>query len=227
MPSTFDPSTILKPTAIKPYPYQEAGVRKIVAEFKRGIRSTLGVYPTGTGKAYILSWVARWALSKGERVLVLAHRDTLIQQLANSLTELGVPVAIEQADQRARVDSSWITPVFSDDSPGEPACVVASKDSMQKARLESWPRDYFGLIITDEGHHALAPTFKIIYKHFDAKWFLFMTATPDRLDGQCMGSVAETVADLENEERKSERENEWEPPPFGPAPPATSEESKR
>lgn len=195
MPSTFDPSTILKPTAIKPYPYQEAGVRKIVGEFKRGIRSTLAVYPTGCGKTAIGGWVSRWALSKSKRVLVLAHRDMLIQQFANSLTELGVPVAIEQGAQHARVDSSWITPVFSDESPGEPVCVVASKDSMQKARLESWPKDYFGMIIIDEGHHATANTYRKILKYFDFDWLLLLTATPDRMDGQCLGLVAETVAD--------------------------------
>ena len=49
---------------------------------------------------------------------------------------------------------------------------------------ESFPRDYFRLILVDEGHHNVADTWQRLFEYFaDAKVVSF-TATPMRSDGQ-------------------------------------------
>src|SRR5690606_12494642 len=42
---------------------------------------------------------------------------------------------------------------------------------------------YFDYIIIDEFHHASARTYRDLIRHFDPKFLLGLTATPDRSDG--------------------------------------------
>ena len=45
------------------------------------------------------------------------------------------------------------------------------------------------LIITDEGHHGLANSYKRVYEHFDKTPMISLTATPVRLSGGGLGEV--------------------------------------
>ena len=161
--------------------YQVRALNRILAEFKGGIGSTLLVLPTGTGKTVTFGHVARHVVDLGGRVLVLAHREELLAQAANSLATVGVEAEIEKADQRAR---AW----------GDPGCVVASVQTMQGKRLKSWEPRHFTLIITDEAHHATAPTYRRIYDHLEPAWHLGVTATADRLDKKNLGQVFQSLA---------------------------------
>lgn len=112
-------------------------------------------------------------------VLVLAHREELVRQAAQALSiATGEPVGIEKADERS--------------SPKH-RIVVGSFQSMNKARLDRLGRDRFGLVIADEAHHILAPTYRRAFDFFDAKQ-LGVTATPDRADEKALGQVFEDVA---------------------------------
>jgi superfamily II DNA or RNA helicase len=191
----FVPNLILEPSRLKPYPYQEQGVRAIVREFRNGIDATAAIMPTGTGKSYLVAWVSRYFIHKGERALVIAHRKELIEQLANSHADLGIPVAIEQGDRRARASDLGMPRLFSDCPMNfDPVCVIASKDSMQGKRLASWPDDYFGFMAVDESHHALADSYQPIFNRFNRCKRLFVTATPKRLDGGDVGSLVQSIA---------------------------------
>jgi len=189
----WNPDLILETPKFEPYPYQESAVRSAMKGFKDGRKSQLIIMPTGTGKSYVAAWMSRWAVKNNKRSLVIAHRGELISQLADSHIDLGVPVAIEQAGTYARADVSM--PLLGDatDASLGPVCVVASKDSMQGKRLKSWDPDYFGLIITDECHHAVSDTYRKINNHFRNADHLGLTATPDRLDGEDLGQVYESI----------------------------------
>jgi hypothetical protein len=50
--------------------------------------------------------------------------------------------------------------------------------------LDSFPDDYFDLIIVDEGHHNAAPSWQNVFKAFPAARVVSLTATPFRADGQ-------------------------------------------
>lgn len=148
-------------------------------------RSTLAVMATGTGKTVVMGTVARdWPEG---RVLVLAHRDELITQAADKLSAIcGEEVGIERRSSRsqgARV-------------------VVASVQTLNGHRngfyrmMELDPMS-FGLVMTDEAHHATAPTYRRIYEWFyrnpDIR-HLGVTATPDRTDEEALGQIFESVA---------------------------------
>lgn len=142
-------------------------------------RSTLIVMATGLGKTFVFTRVAhQW--DKGP-VLVLAHREELVEQAARALERVvGESVDIEKAQDQASFRSRY---------------VVGSVQSVcQKKRLERMGHDRFSLIITDEAHHATASSYKRIYDWFGPAKHLGVTATPDRGDEAALGAVFDSVA---------------------------------
>ena len=122
-------------------PYQQAARDSIHAQWEQGRLRTLLVLPTGTGKTIVFSSVAADQVRAGERVLILAHRGELLEQAANKLQRsTGLVSAVEKAESTCL--NSWFR------------VVVGSVQTLQRpARLERFPRDYFGTIIIDEAHH--------------------------------------------------------------------------
>jgi superfamily II DNA or RNA helicase len=84
-------------------PYQQAAFAGVVRELQeRRRRSTLVVHPCGAGKSILFAFVAQWAVEHwGGRVLILAHRDFLLEQAAHKLGLLGLEVAVDKGDQDA------------------------------------------------------------------------------------------------------------------------------
>ncbi len=172
----------LGPLKILLRPYQDEAVAAVRSEFVEGKkRSTLLVMATGGGKTLCFGMITRKCIERGGKVLILAHRNELIEQAVQKLDLLGVEAAVEKADQEAR-------------SLFEPDAVVATVQTLQRKRLESWPRDYFKMIITDEAHHSTSKSYQQIYKHFKNAYHLGVTATSDRADDDQLGDVFESVA---------------------------------
>jgi superfamily II DNA or RNA helicase len=164
-------------------PYQEQAVDGVLRELEKH-RATLLVAATGTGKTTIFSEIARLWLEQGRgRVLILAHREELITQAARRVaTQTGLRVGIEMAEQR-------IDPLF------PPDVVVATVQTLSKERRRSLlPPEFFGLVIVDEAHHAVADTYGSVIDYFAGAKVLGVTATPDRGDGAAMRQVFESVA---------------------------------
>jgi superfamily II DNA or RNA helicase len=171
-----------------PRPYQIIAVNRCRDFLRQGNRAALMVLPTGTGKTIAFAAITRLAVNKGGRVLILAHRDELIEQAANKLAaSAGLDAAIEKADRHARRDWSLM-------HGGEPAVVVGSVQTMRAKRLQSWPRDYFSLVIVDEGHHVVAQSYLDILDHFRKARVVGVTATADRSDGEDLGQVFHGIA---------------------------------
>lgn len=170
---------------IVPRPYQSAAVENVFARVAAGEKSTLIVMATGLGKTVCFGLAARrWARDRHPgRVLVLAHREELISQAVAELRGiLEVEPEVEMAERWASVAGSS----FLDHSP----VVVASVQSLcQPRRLERFPRDEFGLIVTDEAHHATADSYLRIFGRFPDAFRLGVTATPKRADQVALGSI--------------------------------------
>lgn len=158
-------------------PYQMKARDCILAELER-VRATLLVLATGLGKTVCFAAVAAAYVSRGQRVLVVAHRSELLDQAAATLERFGLSVAVEQADRHA----------------GDADVVVASVQTMRGVRLGSFPVDAFGLVVVDEAHHTAAKTYRALLKHFEAARVLGVTATPDRTDGVGLRASFESVA---------------------------------
>jgi superfamily II DNA or RNA helicase len=148
--------------------------------------STLLVAATGTGKTFMLSHAIKENCPGGKRVMVLAHREELITQNAKAIERvLGEPCDIERAGMHA-------------DLPGtlraKAKVIVASKDSLHARRISRFNPSEFGLIVTDEAHHAPSQSYQSIYDYFTGVPHLGVTATPDRHDEEALGQVYKSVA---------------------------------
>lgn len=158
-------------------PYQAEAFRELCRELAQQ-RSTLVVHPTGTGKTVLFTHAV---VKAGGRCLVLAHRSQLVTQTAMRIRrDTGLSVGVDMGDQRPDQDA--------------PEKVIVATVQTMAARLDEYDRDAFSLIVVDEAHHTVSPTYRAILDHFSKAKVLGVTATPDRLDGDGLGRVFDSVA---------------------------------
>ena len=165
---------------IQPRPYQQDSIEEINREYAAGNRRLILVLPTGGGKTVTFAMMALDAINAGKRVLVLAHRDRLIQQ------------AIEKIS--AVVPYSKIGVVKADQNRYHASCVVASAQTISKpSRLALLPK--FALVIIDECHRSRADGYIRIIGHVLHKDSLLVgvTATPERGDGKGLGAIYQRI----------------------------------
>ena len=162
-------------------PYQKEAIARILEEWRTHWRILLTL-PTGCGKTVVFSDILRRVAASGRRSLVLAHRQELLDQAAEKLSEcFGVSTVLEKAEHSC----------IGSDAP----VVVGSVQSLaQDKRLEQFPDDYFTVIVVDEAHHALSASYQKVLSHFSKAYVLGVTATPDRGDKKDLGQYFEAEA---------------------------------
>ena len=133
--------------------------------------SHLIVLPTGSGKTYVFSHIPR----RG-RVLILSHRDELVHQPEKYY----VNEKVYDEDGNELPACTFGVEMAGEKSNGED--VVSASVQTMVHRLDKFDPNDFDMIITDEAHHAVAPSYKKIYEYFHPRIHLGFTATPDRHD---------------------------------------------
>lgn len=154
--------------------YQLNDVERIRAEYRTGARSVLHVSPTGSGKTVTFSFITEQSYKKGKSILILTHRDNLLQQTSQKLKENGLKHGIIAAGYptiRYKIQ-------------------IASVQTLVR-RLQHW--EHFDFIIIDEAAHTPAKSWQKILDHFSESKFYGCTATPLRLDGHGLGNFFETM----------------------------------
>ena len=152
-------------------PYQDDAVSQLRAAYSSGKRAPLFCLPTGGGKTFVFSYVARNATARGNRVCILVHRQELLLQASRSLTEIGVPHGIIAPGH------------IQNQHPVQVASVQTLGRRIAKMRYD------FDLIIIDEAHHAVAGTWKRLIEAMPNARVLGVTATPVRSDGRGLCEV--------------------------------------
>lgn len=163
-------------------PYQNEARRAILSQWREGIDKTLLILPTGCGKTIVFSKVIEERVRQGGNVLILAHREELLQQASDKLrASTGLLTALEKADSSS--EGSWFN------------VTVGSVQTLQNAkRLERFEHNHFDTIIVDEAHHAVSPSYRRVIDYFPKAKVLGVTATADRGDRRNLGELFETIA---------------------------------
>jgi len=161
-------------------PYQKAAVQAVVSRFhEERVQRMLLYLPTGAGKTVIATFIIKSIRSLAgfgkSRVLFIAHRREILDQTARTLSQHlpNLKIDIEQGARSAGGDAD---------------VTVASVQSLLR-RKDGYDPKTFDLIICDECHRALAPSWEEVigyfYSHATGKTLLLgMTATPRRSDGK-------------------------------------------
>ena len=152
--------------------YQIENKRKIYEAWQT-CRSVMLQMPTGTGKTRLFVSIARdifdygASIKKAFKVLILAHRKELIEQISEHLGEkyrLAHGLIISQSIEQKKFSMQ-----------------VGSVPTLNR-RLGRWEDKNFDVIIIDEAHHVKAKSYKKIIDLFPNAKILGVTATPYRLN---------------------------------------------
>jgi DNA repair protein RadD len=120
--------------------YQEKDIASIRAAFARGERRICYCAPTGSGKTVVFCHAARKATEKNQRVLIVVHRQELVDQVVAALALEGVPFGIIAAGYPEQLHA----PV----QVAMAQTLVRRLDRLHDVRL----------LVVDECHHVMALT---------------------------------------------------------------------
>ncbi|PLB42690.1 ResIII-domain-containing protein [Aspergillus candidus] len=171
--------------------YQEECIQSVLDYIKQG-HKRLGIsLATGAGKTVIFTQLIGRIPPRNEtsnRTLILAHRRELVDQAA-AHCRAAYPdrtVSIEMGNLR---------------STGTADITIASiRSLLSQDRLDKFDPQRFKLILVDEAHHIVAPTYRSVLDHFglqeptpDAPVLVGVSATFARADGLRLGAAIDHI----------------------------------
>ncbi|MGL4229084.1 MAG: DEAD/DEAH box helicase, partial [Tannerellaceae bacterium] len=154
-------------------PYQIDNKARIYDFWHTG-RSVMLQMPTGTGKTRLFVSIVKdlhnWSRQNNTnvKVLLLAHRKELIQQIVQNVNikyNLSHGIIAAQSPEQREYDIQ-----------------IGSVPTLTR-RLEGWSDKDFDVIIIDEAHHVKADSYNRILQEYPNAKILGVTATPYRLNG--------------------------------------------
>lgn len=172
--------------------YQTEAIDAVFAAWAEGMKRPAIVLPTGAGKTVVFS-----ALVKefrhcyegniiGNRVMILAHRDELVDQAIAKLRAM-LPDDVSVGKVKAEANQVGADVMV--------CSVQTLASASRRTQMLHGAQRYgqVGLIITDECHHAAAASYRKIYDAFPDALHLGVTATMARGDGVGLGKVWDDV----------------------------------
>lgn len=169
---------------------QREGYRAALQFFRReGGHRAIEQIPVGCGKSGLLT-VLPFGIAEG-RVLVIAPNLGIRDQMHEAF-DVGSSECFYTKTQvlTNQSEGPWVAKLDSEAnrSDCDQAHVVVTNIHQLGANVDRWlpqfPADYFDLILVDEGHHNVAPSWQRVFDQFSAAKILSVTATPFRADAQ-------------------------------------------
>lgn len=178
--------------------YQIEAADAVEAEWQQGYERTSVVLPTGSGKSTVIAEIANRAVLSGLRVVLLAHRRELLEQMSEAVAAVNPdldPVGI----------------VMGTRSEYEPDIVAASFQTLARSpeRIDLLGRRH--VVLVDECHHAMAESYLGVLVDFGLT-----------LDDPRPRKVSDQQGDQEDQETDPETKVE-----FGDHPAGTRTKAKR
>ena len=156
-------------------PYQQQLIDDVGYEYSEGRRRVCAVAPCGAGKTIMTAWMARGTALSGRRAIFMVHRQELIEQTSATFTAMGIRHGLIAAGAAKEYD----LPVQ-----------IASVQTLIHRLPQVEPPD---LLICDECHHIVANTYRKIIDQFASSYVLGVTATPERIGGQGLGEIFQSL----------------------------------
>jgi superfamily II DNA or RNA helicase len=175
--------------------HQQTAFEAVQQAYEQGKGRALVVAPTGWGKTVLFAHVIAWDQARHQQpVLVLAHRDELLQQAADKI--------------RAVLPHAHIGKVGGGIQEWDAAITVASVQTVyRECYLKQLRQRHYSLAICDEAHHmgvvvdergtpipGKGNSYQRVVEALPDAFWLGVTATPQRLDGhKITGFLGEPV----------------------------------
>ncbi len=153
---------------LQPNSMQLAFIHNLQKLRNDGAKRALLISATGTGKTYASAFALREANPK--KALFLVHREQIAKQAMNSY-------------QKVFGDTKTFGLLSGNFKEYDEEYLFSTMQTMaKKDTLEHFKPDEFDTIIIDEVHRAGADSYQRIIQYFKPKFWLGMTASPDRTD---------------------------------------------
>ena len=134
-----------------------------------GKNKALLISATGTGKTYLSAFDAKRFNPK--KLLFVVHR-------------LNIALAALKTFKKVFGSSKTMGLYSGNTRDLEKEFIFSTIQTISKDQnLKQFDRDHFEYIVIDESHRAGAESYQNILNHFEPKFLLGMTATPERMDG--------------------------------------------
>lgn len=152
--------------------YQKDCIEQFNKVIKRGLTKVLVQQPTGGGKSVILAEIMREWLESEKRILIIAHKIELINQLYDHVHRWHDFKATIMADsKRYRYNPSN-------------RVVIASIQSWSYRYSRANELPEADLVLIDEAHHCASKSYADLFDHYQSSVIVGFTATPRRLDNR-------------------------------------------
>jgi DNA repair protein RadD len=171
------PFVAIAPSVVQLRKYQRIAFERLTERIEAGVRRLVVVSPTGSGKTVLGAHVVAEAIRVGRRVLFVAHRREIIDQTRSKLLAYGLgdgEVGVIMASDPRRRPGAMVQ--------------VASIDTL---RHRSAPGA--DLVIVDECHRAVSPSYRRLQDSYPDATHLGLTATPYRADGRGLGAAYDEI----------------------------------
>ncbi|MBE6493727.1 MAG: DUF3427 domain-containing protein [Methanosphaera stadtmanae] len=150
-----------------PNAMQNEFIQNFVKLVNSGEKRGLLISATGTGKTYASAFALKEV--KAEKVLFIVHREQIAKQALNTFKKV-----FEE-------DNFGLLSGNSKDTKAR--YLFSTIQMMSKEKIyTSFRKDEFDYIVIDEVHRAGAPSYQKIMDYFTPKFYLGMSASPDRTD---------------------------------------------
>ena len=186
------------------YDHQKRAIANLDIINRNSSYSTLIVLPTGGGKTYTAAvWLLRNAIDRKKKILWIAHRQTLLDQAAETFQSYAYSEVIPSISSfRYRVISGAPEHDRTIDIDKKDDLLIISKDSIGRnlGALDKWlegEKEIFFII--DEAHHSTAKTYRKVIDYVKGKVsnvkLIGLTATPFRTAESEQGLLAKIYTD--------------------------------
>ena len=186
------------------YEHQKNAMKNLDIMNRNNSYSTLVVLPTGGGKTYTAAvWLLRNAIDRNKKILWIAHRQTLLDQAAETFKTNPYSEFIPNISSfKYRIISGETKHDRTIDIEKDDNLLIVSKDSIGRnlKALDKWLKGEDELFfIVDEAHHSTAKTYRKVIDYVKGKVrnvkLIGLTATPFRTADNEQGLLSKIYTD--------------------------------
>lgn len=157
-------------TTIRPHDVQKKALKALDLTRKNEKYKWLVVLATWLWKTFLSIFDTLAMNSK--TILFIVHNNHILKQTKNSFEKV----------MPNRLKEMWFFTWTEKNHENKNIIFSTIQTINREQNLHQFNPNFFDYIIIDETHHIAAPSYKIVSDYFSPNFFLWLTATPDRLD---------------------------------------------